>query len=148
MTVGIMVDGSGERKLRENRKRFWRMVGWGLAGGAAIGVVAGILAGFIRAHHGAGGAPIGWLIWPVLAGALFFFVRYSIVYFRRVDEVDLQDNLWSSLVALYGVIVALPLWSVLHEIGQAPRPDAWVLWHLALALALATYSWRKLRARF
>lgn len=45
MTVATMVEGAGERKLRENRKRFRLLVGGGLVLGLGGGSATGFFFG-------------------------------------------------------------------------------------------------------
>lgn len=84
----------------------------------------------------------------MLAVATVGFIWFCREYFRRVDELDLQDNLWSSLIGFYAFSVALPVWAVLHELHQLPAPDAWMLWGLSAVAATLAYGWRKLGTRF
>ena len=149
MTGTIMVDrGVGEERLRERRRRFWRLVAQGVAVGGVAGLVVGFVGGFSKGWQDAGGATIGWVLWPVLAIVLAVFSRYCVKYFRRVDELDVQDNLWASLIGLYGFLVGLPSWHALHLVGQLPPPDLYVLYALTIAVACVAYGWRKIRHRF
>ena len=144
MTVSIM---EGERRLRANRKRFWGWIGKGVLLAMGMGAIAGFLRGSFQGWH-AGETWIGWMMWPVLAGSAVLFVWFCREYFRRVDELDLQDNLWSSLIGFYAFFMALPAWALLHEVHQLPAPDVWTLWGLSAVAITLAYGWRKLRTRF
>ena len=149
MTVTTMTEqGIGERRLAEKRRKFRRLIVQGVVVGMVGGIVVGFVGGFTKGWQDAGGGAIGWLLWPVLAVTIIVFARYCRDYFRRVDELDVQDNLWASLIGLYAFIVALPSWHALNLVGQLPPPDAYALWVIAIATAALAYAWRKLRHRF
>ena len=44
-----------------------------------------------------------------------------------VDEVEVADNLWGSLIGLYVYALLFPAWWALNLLGQAPEPDDWVI---------------------
>lgn len=138
----------GERRLGERRRKFWKLVAWGLLLGLGIGMAMSIVVGFSHAHEQAGGEWIGWAMWPVLLLSAWAFIRYTVAYFRRIDELDLLDNLWSSLIGLYAVLAGYPIWQVLHQVRQLPEPNAHGMWLIAMASTVAAYGWRKLRHRF
>ncbi len=154
MTVSIMGEaevkdtGVGERKLRDSRKRFRKLVWMGLGIGVALGMTAGIVTGYSQAAQRAGDSGIGWLAWPVLIISAAIFAWYSRTYFRRIDELDLLDNLWASLIGLYAFVMLFPALAMLHEIGQVGPPRVEPLWWATIAAAAIAYGWRKLRHRF
>ncbi len=148
MVSSMTEGGIGERKLRDNRKRFHRLVWLGLGMGLVIGLVAGIVTGYTRAAQRAGDTGLEWLAWPVLIAAFAAFIWYTRHYFRKIDELDLLDNLWASTVGLYAFVMAYPAWALLHEIGQAGAPQITPLWWGSMAAAGVAYGWRKLRHRF
>lgn len=143
MTAATMVEGAGERKLRENRKRLMRLI----YGGLAVGLGSGVAIGFFSSTARQEGWP-AWPIWAALAVTLVALTWYTAVYLRRIDELDLLDNLWASFVGFNVLSGALLVWMVLHKDGQAPAPHALSLWGISLAAAGLAYGWRKLRGRF
>lgn len=68
-------------------------------------------------------------------------------FFATVDELELADNLWGSLVAFYTYAILFPAWWALATIGQAPEPDQWVIYGVTLAAGGAAYLFRKWRTR-
>jgi Na+-driven multidrug efflux pump len=145
MTEPDASPGVGERAFRENRKRLWRLVWLGVGISFCIGLASGFIAGFTEGWENAGGSAISWIVWPVLAIGIWGFVLFTRGYFRRVDELDVQDNLWASLIGLYFYLAALPCWMLLHKVGQLPPPDHWILWGATFLSACIAYGWRKLR---
>jgi hypothetical protein len=85
------------------------------------------------------------LVWPALGLTIAVFAWYSAVYFRRIDELDLQDNLWASLIGLYVYLVALPAWYFLHDLGQLPPINHWIIYMATVAAATIAYCVRKFR---
>lgn len=133
----------GEQALHDRRRQFWRMVRNALLASLGVGVLIGLVVGVSVALNERGGADVRWVLWPVSAAALVGFAQFTRYYFTRVDELDLQDNLWSSLIGLYFFICAMPGWAMMHRVGQAPPVDAWWLWGATLIVTAAAYGWRK-----
>ncbi|WP_394269521.1 hypothetical protein [Qipengyuania sp.] len=133
---------SGEARLRQKRRRF---IGWVAAMGAGFAIL-GFATGYSQAAAEGGRLP-GWIIIPLIAAAVIGLVLFSASYFRRIDEVDLQDNLWSSLIGLYYYLAAFPAWHLLHMAGYVAEPSHWVLWGSTALVATAAYVARKLGLR-
>jgi hypothetical protein len=149
MTVTAMAElGVGERQLRDRQRKFRRLVAAGGLVGGVIGLAVGVTGGLAEGWQRAGGASFGWVLWPVLAVSIAFFARYCVRYFRQVDELDVQDNLWASLIGLYAAIIAYPAWEALYRVGQLPAPTALGVWVSGIVAACVTYIWRKVRHRF
>lgn len=132
--------GEGEQRLKRRRRQFWMLVAAGIGLGMAMGFVMGFMGGI---HQYRPVSPL--IIWPAVGVSLVLFVWYCAAYFRRIDELDLQDNLWAGMIGLYFYIVVLPLWFFLNDMGQLPQINHWVVWTATMIVTLATYGWRKWR---
>lgn len=142
MASDMTEPSAGERRLIARRRNLWRFVGLGFAGAAVAGFALGVL--------GAAGEE-RWidprLLWPALALATVLWVWFTVGYFRRVDELDLADNLWAAMIAVYVYVPLFPSWALLHYAGQLPPVDGWAVWWTTMAVMTLTYLGRKLRAR-
>lgn len=142
-----MQSGEGERLHAERRKRFWTILG----GLALAGGVAGFFSGFIAGYSDASEAALPqWLLTAasaaiVLAALAGLYGSYR--FFVTVDEVELADNLWGSLVGFYAYAFLFPVWWLLNKLGQAPVPNDWLIFAVAMAAALAAYAFRKWQSR-
>ena len=65
----------------------------------------------------------------------------------RVDELELADNLWGSLIGFYVYAFGFPTWWALNWLGVAPAPDHWMIFAAAVVSATAAYALRKWRSR-
>lgn len=139
--------GEGERLHAARRRRFWATIGaLGL-----IGAAGGYMWGYIQVQADAGGGPyspevatfgsIGILVLAILAafGSWRFFVS--------VDEVEVADNLWGSLIGFYAYAILFPSWWAMAAIGAAPEPDDWLIFGTSMAVAVVAYFYRKWRFR-
>lgn len=137
--------GPGER--RERQRRLWL---WGSC--AAIMLVSatiGFFTGFTEPEE-------GWI--PVLktmpalvwAGVVLFnalFAWGSWVFFRYVDELELADNLWASMIGYYAYLMLFPFWWALARLDMAPEPDGWIILIASLAVTSVVYVFRKVQHR-
>ena len=142
-----MEPGEGERLYAQRRKRFWMILGGLMALGMASGFAAGFVSGFADARgmtvqplYGTVGAAVV-IVVAILAAYL------SWRFFVTVDEVEVADNLWGSLIGLYTYAILFPAWWALAELGKAPRPDDWIIFGATMIAATAAYAIRKWRAR-
>ncbi len=133
---------SGESRLKTRRNRLWRFCAIGVAIAAAIGFSTG----YVSEMYEADMVP-GWLLVAAWALGVVCFIWFSWGYYRRVDELDLLDNLWCCLVGLNFYIVALPSWWLFHDIGLAPQIDHFVIYFATMIIAFAAYGLRKLGVR-
>jgi hypothetical protein len=133
---------SGEARLKARRSAFWRYVAFAFAASFAVGLAFGIASGFVER----GFLPTGLLIalWLLVVIGFAWGTRD---YFRRIDEVDLQDNLWATTIGFYGYIVTLGSWFMFHEIGLVAEPDDLVIAAIAMTALLLAYGARKLGMR-
>lgn len=130
---------SGEARLKAKRNAFFRYFGLAMLAGFIGGMMSGVAAGMVEE----GILPIGVLIalWGVTVA---LFVWFCGDYFRRVDELDLLDNLWASTIGLYGYVVVFGSWYLFHQVGIAPAPDQIAIMLATLAITTAAYVARKL----
>jgi hypothetical protein len=142
-----MSTGEGERLHNARRKRFWKIVGWlAIAGG-----VGGFVSGFAAGYADGSGKPLpDWMLTAATVAIVFSVVIGAYAswrYFAAVDEVEIADNLWSSLVGFYVFGFLFPAWWMLHWVGRAPAPDAGIIYAAAMLSAVAAYGVRKWRSR-
>ena len=132
---------SGERKLRaRERRRFTLSVMLVL-----LGFLLGLGVGLGSARDGRLPALPPAVVWigvgliAVAAGAL------TVVWIRRVDEVEVSDLLWSSFVGLQVFAIGAPCWEMLAAAEAAPPVNRYVVYFTTTAVSLATYLWRRFR---
>jgi hypothetical protein len=137
--------GEGEKLHSERRKKFWRILG----GLAIIGFITGAVGQFALSVSESGEA--NWPAWAPFAGAVgVVLVALAVAYgswrfFVSVDEVEVADNLWGSMIGFYVYAILFPAWSALHWLGQVPEPDHWAIFVASMLSALAVYAYRKVR---
>lgn len=130
---------SGEARLKAKRSAFFRYFALTLIAGFIAGMFSGVAAAMVED----GALPIGVLIalWGV---SMVGFVWFCRDYFRRIDELDLLDNLWSSTIGLYTYLAVFGTWYLFSSVGLATEPDQIVVMFTTLAVTLAAYIARKL----
>ena len=134
--------GEGERLHSERRKRFWFAIG----GLAAIGFVGGMVGGYIRhAGESGDGSTMAWLAASAVVAVAIAALIASWKFFANVDEVEVADNLWGSLVGFYAYATLLPVWWALSKLGLVGQPDHWAIYGASMIVAVATYGYRKWR---
>lgn len=132
----------GEILHARHRARFWKLIGaLGL-----VGIVGGIVGGYVRSHEGADtvGTGIG-VAGVALAVALMVYGTWK--FFRTVDEVEVVDNLWASLIGFYVYAIMLPAWWALDKLGVAPEPNHWAIYATTITIAGFAYFYRKFASR-
>jgi hypothetical protein len=139
--------GEGERMHEERRKRFWKIMG----GLALIGAIAGFVSGFVTGASDARGVPVdpAYLTLAAVAVPLVAILTLwgSWKFFTAVDELEVADNLWGSLIGFYAYLVIFPSWWALHQLGKASEPNDWIIYGIAMVTSLVAYAVRKWRAR-
>jgi hypothetical protein len=75
------------------------------------------------------------------------FAWFTRDYLRRVDELDLLDNLWAALFGFFFYFTAFPLWNSLATFDLAPAVDNWLLWTATTIVMFAAYCLRKMGLR-
>ena len=142
--VAPLERGEGEGHEAQRRKRFWTILGALFVLGGVAGFATGFLAGFNDAREGGSAGymtagTIGVVI--LVVGAAYG----SWKFFQNVDEVEIADNLWGSLIGLYVYALLFPAWWALNLLGQPPDPDDWVIFGASMLSAVAVYLYRKVR---
>lgn len=138
--------GEGERLHGQRRKRFWSILAWLFVAGIVSGVIAGV--GLAPALHGK--QLPSWAGAVTVAGAAFAILATiygSWRFFASVDEVEVTDNLWGSLIGFYAYVLLFPTWWVLWKVNLVREPDDWAIFAAALLIALAAYAYRKWQSR-
>lgn len=129
---------SGEERHRARFQAFVRYCVLALLIAFAAGVVSGYIGGMV-----AEGQLPAWLIYVTTGALVAGFLWFMRDYLRRVDELDLQDNLWSGLVGFTFYYVAFPVWNTLAAYDLAPAVDNWTLWISTTIVMFVAYLLRK-----
>ena len=142
-----MERGEGERLHAERRRRFWTLLGVL----ALIGAISGFIGGFMVGHQDASGIALSPSL-LTLAAAGVVLVAILVAYFSwrffvTVDEVELADNLWGSLIGFYVYAILFPAWYAMYKLGKAPEPDDWLIFGAAMITASVAYGFRKWQSR-
>jgi drug/metabolite transporter (DMT)-like permease len=130
---------SGERKLRAQEVR--------RATPQVLLVVLGLVAGIVLALSEENWLPrlppaLAWVGAALLAAAV---VGLNAIWIRRVDEVEISDQLWSSFVGLQAFILTATCWELLAATGAAPPVHRYGLYLATFTATCAAYFWRRLR---
>lgn len=139
--------GEGERLHAQRRRRFWTILAWLFVIGLAAGFLSGFAAGFIDGSRGEGS--LGLMIFGS-AGVVLLAIAAaygSWRFFTSVDEVEVLDNLWASLIGFYAYAILFPSWWLLSRIQLTTEPDQWVIFGVAMLTATAAYAYRKWQSR-
>ena len=144
--TGVVMNGEELHAAR--RKRFWRALMIAGAAGMPIGFGVGFGFGYSKGDFDAfwTWAP-SWLVVLLVAGAVFGLIYGSYRFMRTIDEVELQDNLWSSWAAYGAYAVLFPAWWAFGKAGMVSPPNDWIIYLAALAIGLVAYGKRKWDAR-
>ncbi|MCM8557127.1 hypothetical protein [Sphingomicrobium sediminis] len=132
---------TGEQREAKRRRRFWKM----MAGFALAGFLSAFFAGFFTGFSDGIGSPIALIVFLVCCAA--FYTWISAYFFRTVDELEVADNLWGSLIGLYFYLGAQPAWWVLHDAGVVGPIEHWPLYIATVFVAMAAYVGRKILNR-
>ena len=130
---------SGETRLKAKRNAFFRYFALAVLAGFVAGMMSGVAAALVED----GILPTSVLI-ALWAATVALFVWFCRDYFRRIDELDLLDNLWASTIGLYGYVVVFGTWYLFHQVGIAPEIDQIAVMLATLAITTAAYIARKL----
>ncbi len=139
MTKPETTQMSGVERLRKRRNAFLRYCALGTLAGLILGLVSGASTEFYKN----GDIPLALLIAMMVITAAGF-VWFSVDYYRRVDEIDLLDNLWANTAGLYGGLIVFGSWTLLADTQVVGSPNAGVIVAASLAIALIAYVARKL----
>ncbi|MBB3032941.1 hypothetical protein [Alteriqipengyuania lutimaris] len=133
---------TGEARLKKRRNRFYRYVALALLGSLIAGMAGGVMGGLYEDGEAPVWVPL--LACAILAIGLIWFTRD---YFKRVDELDLMDNLWAHLCGVYGGMIVFGIWYFLANIGLVPFPSALAIVSVMIFIICAVYGLRKLGLR-
>lgn len=140
-----MVKGEGEQLHAERRKRFWLILG-------GLGVVGGIVGavGQVAIEMSKGGNLPSWAsavggVGVIVAAILVALGSWR--FFATVDELELADNLWGTLVGYYWYAILFPSWWALDNLGWVPEPNHWAIFVTSMVVATIVYFYRKWRLR-
>lgn len=132
----------GEARARARRNAFYRY----LALVFLIALLVGLVSGVLLAGGSNGDIPrwVSLLTIGVVAAGFAWFTRD---YFKRVDELDLMDNLWAHLVGFYGGLIVTGVWVFVAQLGLAEMPGALAVVLSMTLLTFVAYGLRKLGLR-
>ena len=138
-----MERGEGERLHEERRKRFWTILAWLMV----VGMLSGAVAGFVMAEadHGRSALSRGG---AAAATASIIAVAIAVIFgswrfFKQVDEVEVADNLWASLIGFYAYGILFPAWWLMSRLKLLREPDQWLLYGGVMIIATIAYAYRK-----
>lgn len=137
--------GEGEKLHAERRNKFWRILG----GLVLLGFVTGLFSGGVLGLTEDG--PRDWPSWVPLAGTIgvalsaLGLVYGSWRFFTSVDEVEVADNLWGSLIGFYAYAILFPGWWALDRLGVTDEPNHWFIFGASMIIAVLVYFYRKFR---
>ena len=130
--------GEGEQRLQQSRNRYWRYFGVIMLTAAGVGVLTGALGDAFDNGY----VPQAVFL-AIIAAIAIGFVWLCFDYYRRLDEVDLMDNLWAATVALNAGFLVWFVWWVLGDAGITVRPQATPILLGMLIINLGVYLARK-----
>lgn len=133
---------SGEERLKSRRRSFWRF----LALGMIAALAAGFFSGYFTSSYEEGALPL-WVPLLMLAVSVIGLIWFTRDYFRRVDELDLMDNLWAHLIGQYIAAIVFLIWYVVADLGLTSHPTAIAIVIVLLGGTFAVYGLRKLGLR-
>jgi hypothetical protein len=69
----------------------------------------------------------------------------SWLYFRAIDELELEANKWAGAIGInfYGVL--FPCWWALSLAKVTPPPNDWAIYAATLVVTILAFLWRRLR---
>jgi len=134
--------GPGEARLVRRDRGFWTVLGLQVIAGSLIGGLG--MSWFL--HPGTYSPEMTrWLAMALAVLSTGAMIWGTMALMPRMDELELQDNLWGSTFgAGVTMLVYLP-WYILWRGGWLPEPSHEVLIGLLMVVAVAVYLWRKSR---
>jgi hypothetical protein len=138
--------GIGEAAERASKQRRWIIIGALFACGLAVGFFSAFL------EEGDKSGVLSGTLPPVFALAaaavtLIAMIGGSLLYHRRMDELERRENLICAAWGGNAILLAYPVWFILWKGRWVPEPDHLALYGLVFAVSLITYTVRKLRTR-
>jgi hypothetical protein len=134
----------GEKRARIARNRRLSLYGVLLVAGMAVGFLFGLYETDGTAWIAQGNIP-GWLAILLASVTAFALIGGTIAAHRRVDEVERQNNLFSSAMAAGVVLVGYPVWYILWKGQLVSEPSHETMFVALYSVLLVTYLYRKFR---
>jgi hypothetical protein len=137
-------ENTGAAKYRAKQRRFWIICAAALLGFGILGGVMGFPVGYAEGK----GAPVQDFVpapvaWALVAILLIGFLAFSYFYFTRVDEVEVQHNLWANSYGLYFYFSVYGSWLALELLGAAPAVDGLIVFGATWAVIVIAYTLRR-----
>ena len=133
---------TGEQRHRARFNAFLRYCVIALLVGLIAGVASGLIGGMVK-----DGLLPSWLVYKTTVVLIAGFLWFMRDYLRRVDELDLLDNLWAGLIGFTFYYLAFPVWNLLESFDLAPPVNNWWLWIGTTIVMFAAYLLRKAGVR-
>ncbi|MBD2841842.1 hypothetical protein [Erythrobacter rubeus] len=133
---------SGEERFRRRRNSFWRYLALAFVGFA----IAGFISGYAQDSYKAGDLPT-WVPITLAIMVCAALIWFTWDYFRRVDELDLMDNLWAHLIGTYTAVIVFMGWYLSGDLGLSSYPTAFGVMCALIAGTFVAYCLRKLGFR-
>jgi len=130
---------SGEARARARRKAFYRYFGLAFL----VSLIVGLVSGGLVASYEDGVIPL-WMPLLAIVAAALAMIWFTRDYFRRIDELDLMDNLWAHLAGLYGGVIVFWVWYFIAELGLVAPPEASAIIGSMILIVFVAYGARKL----
>ena len=131
---------SGEARLRQRSRRIRNV--WVAA--LSVGFLGGMAFGLADGNALPLSPALFWTLLALVAGGM---VAVNVWFIRRVDELEVMDNLWAGFVGYIAHIVIGAGWVAAAARGYAPTPDVLAVLMATLAVTLLAYLGLKLRRR-
>lgn len=133
---------SGEERLRSRRNKLILFVTIGCAAAMLLGFSTGYVGALYEDGTISGGVVVG--LWAM---GVLGFVWFNFAYFRRIDELDRQDNFIAAVVSFCFYVIAYPSYHMFRELGLIGEISWQTLYIVTLALGCIVYFARKLNFR-
>ncbi|KLI63916.1 hypothetical protein [Aurantiacibacter marinus] len=133
---------SGEARLAARRRKFWLYFTLAML----VSVTAGFASGLASKLYQNGTIPL-WLPIAAIVAVVAGMIWATWQYFRRIDEIDLMDNLWAHTIGLYAGVLAYLAWFLLADMEIVRTPSAMAIVFFALLSTGIAYGLRKLNFR-
>jgi hypothetical protein len=118
------------------RRRYWTLMGLGLAAALVIGLAGRVL-----------GTPYGPIAPAAAIGLAAALILLTVVggwiYFRNIDELEVASNLVGGFWGFSAFMVGWPLWHILWRGGLAPQPDVVPIYFAAALISAVAFLWRR-----
>ena len=132
-STGTNHEISGEARLRRRWRSFWRYLGVAFVASILVGAFSGALVDIYE--NGS---------IPIIVLTVAVFAWFTRDYFKRVDELDLMDNLWAHLTGVYGGMIVFAVWYFTAELDLVAYPSAPAMMAIIVLIVFAVYGLRKL----